>query len=168
MIFADNKLNAQEKKLSEYLTIKDHPELQGQFLCDIGLASFTSPKGWIPHPSDKNTYVILAPKGVKDSDNRTQTISVIVGTPTMMTVQEMGESFAKVIQGKLTEGALKLDGEEAVRVKATANPEKHFPVDCVIVYHSGRSFLLLGGAKEKDSTSEALDEILRTWKWKKQ
>jgi hypothetical protein len=159
-------LHAEEVKLSEHLTIQKHPELKEQFICDIGHATFTSPKGWVPHPSEQNTYAILAPNGVKNVDERTKLITIEVGNPKNETVQEMGESFAKFLNAKLTEKPPKLDGEEAVRIKAIANPEKFFPVDSVIVYHGGRSFLLIGGAKEKDSVTEALDEIVRTWKWK--
>ena len=162
---ANGALSAEEIKLSEHLTIQKHPELEGQFVCDIGHATFTSPKDWSPHPSDKGTCVILAPKGEK-AEEPTKSISIMVGTPQNETVKEMAESFAKVIKGNLAENPSKLDGEETARVKAIANPPKVFPVDTVFAYHGGRSFLLLGGAREKDSTTEALNEIVRTWKWK--
>lgn len=160
-----NRLHAQETKPPDRLTIQKHPELKGQFICDIGHATFTAPSGWKPYRSGNNTYVILVPANERPEDP-TKLISIDVGLPKTKTVRETAEAFAETWQGKLAQEPLKLDGADAVRVLATEDPDKLQPVDSVIVFHGGRAFLLLGGAKKKELPKEALDEIVRTWKWK--
>ncbi len=158
-------IHAQEQKLSERLTIQIDAKEKGKIFCDIGHATFIAPVGWNPHPSGKNTYVILTPEN-ENTETLTKLISIDIGLTTTKTARETAEAFAKTWQGKLAEEPLKLNGEEAFRVLATADPDKVQPVDSIVIFHGGRAFLLMGGAKKKDAPSEALNEIVRTWKWK--
>ncbi len=48
---------------AEGLSVKKSASDPKRFDCDIGFATFTTPKGWGVNRSDKPTYAILTPEG---------------------------------------------------------------------------------------------------------
>ena len=154
---------AQDNKLS----ICNDPADASRFLCDVTYATFETPKGWVPNRSGKNTYAILS-RANETYPYLTRMISIDIGKPVEPTTKAVAEAFAnKWRKGQVEVLSLQIDGEVAFRVTVPPNNNTMQPVDCVIAMRDGVVFMLIGGAKANGDVSDALDEVVASWKWKK-
>lgn len=147
------------------LTVEQVPDDAGRYTCDIKFATFKTPVGWQAHRSDKNTYAILTVANEAPAQ-RTRMISIDIGKPVEPTARKLAEAFAKDWNGHVEDEVLELDGELAYRVVAEPDKSKIEPIDCVVAIRDGRAFLLIAGAKQKEYVSQAIDELVASWKWK--
>jgi hypothetical protein len=137
-----------------------------RFDCDLGFATFTTPKGWNPNRSGGKTYVILTSEG-ETYPKITKMISIDGGKPAVPTAKGMADAFAKQWKGKVADEALKVDGQEAYRVLCEPNPKQPQPTDCVIMLKDERTLMFIAGATRTGETDEAMKELIASWKWKK-
>lgn len=147
------------------LVITRDSEDKSRYRCDLGFATFTTPKDWNPNRSNRQTYVILTHKDENPPKN-TKMISIDGGKPTKPTSKEMAQEFAKKWKGSILGKTVSLDGEEAYRVQCEPNAEKSQPVDCVVIVKDNRLLLIIAGATKKGEVEKAVDDLIATWKWK--
>ncbi len=147
------------------LEIKQDPSDVSRFLCDIGFATFTTPKSWKPNRSGKSTYAILTP----DADaypKISKMISIDVGKPVDPSPEAIAQGFAKTWKGAVQKETIQVDGEKGYRIVCPPDPNKVQPVQCIVVLKDGRAVLLIAGAKKSGETDEAMNELVKSWKWK--
>jgi hypothetical protein len=147
------------------LDVKPAPGDPTRFVCDIGFATFTTPKSWNPNRSGKQTYAILTPAD-ESYPKISKMISIDAGKSVEPTAKAFAEGFAKKSKGKVLEKSIDIDGETAYRVQCPPNPNKVQPIDCIAVIKDGRGVLLIAGAKKTGETDDAMNELVKTWKWK--
>lgn len=147
------------------LDVKPDPTDGSRFQCDIGFATFTTPKSWKPNRSGKSTYAILTQEN-ESLPNISKMISIDVGKPIVPTAKAIAGAFAKTWKGSVQEQTIQVDGQPGYRIQCPPSPNKVQPVDCIVVVHEGRAVLLIGGAKKTGDTEEALNELVKSWKWK--
>jgi len=148
------------------LVVKKDPSNASRFICDVKYATFKTPKGWRPNRSDKNTYAVLS-RSNETYPNLTQMISIDIGKPVAPTAKAVADAFAKKWHGQVEESSLNIDGETGFRVTIPPDNKTVRPIDCVITMKRERVFMLIGAAKQNGELSNALDEIVASWKWKK-
>ena len=147
------------------LDVKPDPTDPSRFQCDIGFATFTTPKSWRPNRSGKSTYAILTQES-ETYPNVSKMISIDVGKPVDPTAKAIAEAFAKTWKGSVQEKTVQVDGQTGYRIKCPPSPNKVQPIDCIVVLNDGRAVLLIAGAKKTGDTDEALNELVKSWKWK--
>jgi hypothetical protein len=147
------------------LDVKPDPKDPSRLQCDIGFATFTTPKLWKPNRSGKSTYAIPTPEN-EALPNISRMISIDVGKPVQPTAKAIAGAFAKTWKGSVQEQTIQVDGQPGYRIQCPPSPSKVQPVDCIVVVHEGRAVLLIGGAKKTGDTEEALNELVTSWKWK--
>ena len=147
------------------LIVTRDSEDKSRYRCELGFATFTTPKDWNPNSSDRPTYAILTHKD-EAYPKVTKMISIDAGKPTKPTSKAMAEEFAKKWNGKILDKTISLDGEDAYRVQCKPNAEKPQPVDCVVIVKDGRLLLIIAGATKKGEVETAVDDLIATWKWK--
>jgi len=160
--FVSTKAFAQEERLVVRKGSKD-PSL---FVCETKHATFNVPKDWQPNQSGGATYAILT-KSNETYPKVSQMISIDIGKPSEPTAKKLAEAFAKKFNGSVGEVAIEIDGEKGWRVTIPTDKKSIRPVDCIVAFKDGRSFLLIGAAKEAGDLPKALDELVAGWKWKK-
>jgi hypothetical protein len=133
--------------------------------CDVTIATFTTPKNWQAHPSDKNTYALLT-RASEQHPNLTSMITIDLGKPKLPTAKASADDFAKEWKGRVDEKPLKLDGEVAYRVTIPPDGKTLRPVECVVAYRAGRLVLVIGGTNEMAGVHAEIEEVVGTWKWK--
>lgn len=149
------------------LKVHKDPEDPSRFICDVGHAMFTTPKGWRPNRSNGVTRAILS-RSDETYPKLSRMISIDVGKPTKKTAKETAEAFARRWDGKVAERTVIVHGEQGYRVRIpadAANESKVTPRDCIVVMRNDQVFLLIGGAVEDVDVSKALDELVATWMW---
>ena len=142
-----------------------NPSDSSTYVCDVKFATFKTPKGWQPNGSDKNSYAILS-RTNESYPNLSQMITVDIGKPAEPTAKASADAFAKEWRGKVEEETISLDGETALRVNIPPESNRLQPIDCILTIRNGRLFMLIAGAKEAGEVSSALDELVKSWKWK--
>jgi hypothetical protein len=146
--------------------IKRDPDDATRYICDVKFATFKTPQNWRPNRSDKQTYAILT-RADESSPDVTEMISIDIGKPVVRTAKLMAEALAKKWNGSVVQKPLKVDGEEAFRVKMAPDSKNVRPIDCVVVLKDGQVFMLIGGGKSDKGLAEAIDEVVASWKWKR-
>ena len=150
---------------ADVIAVKRLPTDPSRFVCDIGFASFTTPKAWNPNRSDKPTYAILT--HVRETYPRiTKMISIDARKPVAPTSKGLAEALAKKWKGHVLKDTVELDGNLAYRVKCVANPDRVQPVDCVAIVRDGRALMLMAGALKVGETDAAMNALVTSWKWK--
>ena len=150
----------------ERLVVRKHPKDPGLFVCETKFATFNTPKDWQPNQSGGATYAILT-KSNETYPKVSQMISIDIGKPSEPTAQKLAEAFAKRFKGSVGEEAIEIDGEKGWRVTIPADKKSIRPVDCIVAFKDGRSFVFIGAAKEAGDLPKAIDELVAGWKWKK-
>lgn len=150
----------------ESLSIKKSASDPKRFDCDIGFATFTTPKGWSINRSDKPTYAILTPEG-ETHPKLTKMITIDAGKPTAKGPKATAEAMAKQFNGKVLDETLKVDGVEAYYVKCQADPKQLKPVECVVIANNDKVVMFIAGATKADAAETAIKELVASWKWKK-
>lgn len=150
----------------ESLSIKKSASDPKRFECDIGFATFTTPKGWSVNRSDKPTYAILTPEG-EAHPKLTKMITIDAGKPTAKGPKATAEAMAKQFNGKVLDETLKVDGVEAHHVKCQADPKQLKPVECVVIANNDKVVMFIAGATKEDAAETAIKELVASWKWKK-
>lgn len=148
------------------IDVKRAPNDPTRYVCDIGFATFMTPKGWNPNRSDKPTYAILTHEG-EAYPRITKMISIDAGKPVVPTSKGMADALAKKWNGKVLDKTIELGGESAYRVNCEPNPNRIQPIDCIVVVKDGRVLMLMGGARKAGETAVALTELAASWEWKK-
>jgi len=151
--------------LADDLVVTRDLEDKSRYCCDLGFATFTTPKDWNPSRSNRQTYVILTHKDENPPKN-TKMISIDGGKPIKPTSKEMAQEFANKWKGSILDKTVSLDGEEAYRVQCEPNAKKPQPIDCVVIVKDNRLLLIIAGATKKGEVEKAVDELIATWKWK--
>ncbi|MFM8261564.1 MAG: hypothetical protein ACKN9S_04740 [Pirellula sp.] len=147
------------------LDVKPDPSDPSRFLCDIGFATFSTPKSWKPNRSGKSTYAILTPEA-EALPKISKMISIDVGKPVEPSPEAIAEGFAKTWKGTVQKDAIQVDGEKGYRIVCPPDPNKVQPVECIVVFKDGRAVLLIAGAKKSGETDEAMKALVKSWKWK--
>lgn len=148
------------------IDVRRAPNDPTRYLCDIGFATFTTPKGWSPNRSDKPTYAILTHEG-ETYPQITKMISIDAGKPVSPTSKGMADALAKKWKGKVMGEIIELGGESAYRINCKPNPNRIQPIDCIVVVKDERVLMLIAGAKDLGEIDVALTELAASWKWKK-
>ena len=131
---------------------------------DIGIASFPTPKGWMPNRSDGNTVVILIRKGA-DPAALEEMISIDVGVPVSPDAKGTADALAKGFGGTVSELPYTVDGVDAYRVSIPDNYESMMPRECIVVHHNQKVCFLFGGSKSRKDIWPTVDEIAKSWSW---
>jgi hypothetical protein len=134
-------------------------------ICDIGPATFVCPSEWQVTRSGPPSIAILVEADEKPGD-RVRLISIDVGGAKLSSAKETATAFAKNWMGKLRDEKLMADGVEAFHVVVEQKNATLKPSECVVFHHEGRAYLIIGGTKGDESTSETLKSIITSWKWK--
>lgn len=148
------------------LTVKPDPQDASRFLCDVKFETFTTPKGWRPNRSDKNSYAILT-KHNETYPKVSQMITIDIGKAVAPNAETLATSFAKTWGGTVDTETVKVDGETGYRVKVPSDGKSLRPIDCIAIVKEGRAFLLIAGATNADGLAQVLDDLVLSWKWKK-
>jgi predicted Zn-dependent protease len=93
-------------------------------------------------------------------------ISIDIGKAVTATAKSTAAALAKKWNGTVDDVPIKVDGEDGFRVKVTPSKKEVLPIDCVVVFKGERVFMLIGGAKEDSGLGKAIDEVVKSWKWK--
>jgi hypothetical protein len=147
------------------LDVKPAPGDPTRFVCDIGFATFTTPKSWTPNRSNKSTYAILTQAG-ETFPKISKMISIDAGKPVDPTSKALAEGYAKKSNGKVLEKTIDIDGATGYRIQCQPNPDKVQPIDCIAIIKDGRAILLIAGARKTGETEDAMNELVKSWKWK--
>lgn len=126
--------------------------------------SFVIPGGWSSIAPDRTKTKAMLLLGGTRWDNAKGMIKIDVGVPTCPTVQETADSFARGGKGRVSPDAVNVDGEKGVRV-ATSSRSMSVPREVVVIYRNGKVYLVMAGALDGTEVSEALEQVLSTWKW---
>ncbi len=153
--------SAQDDRLS----VTTDPLDKSTLVCDIKYARFKVPKNWNPNRGTGKTYAVLTIQG-ETYPNVSRMLMVDVGKPTESNAKLTAEAFARMWKGTLQKETVRIDKEEGFRVNIPPTHKELQPVDCVIVFHRERVFILMGGGKTADGLSKTLDEVIASWTWK--
>ncbi len=151
---------------NEGLSVKKSSSDPKRFDCDVGFATFTTPKGWSVNRSDKPTLAILTPEE-EAYPKVTKMITIDSGKPTASGPKATAEAMAKKFNGKVLDETLKVDGVEAYHVKCKAEPKQMKPVECVVIANGDKVLMFIAGATKEDAAETAIKELVASWKWKK-
>ena len=135
-----------------------------QLVNDIGIASFTTPEGWMSNRSDGNTAAILTRKDANPAALE-EMISIDVGKPAAPDVKGSADGLAKKFGGTVSELPYDVDGADAYRVSIPANYESMMPRECIVVHHNQKVCFLFGGSKSRSDIWSTVDEIAKSWSW---
>jgi hypothetical protein len=147
------------------LKVTYDPLDKSTLICDIKYAKFKVPKNWRPNRGTGKTYAILTIQG-EAYPNVSQMIMFDVGKPSEADAKSTAEAFAKLWKGKLHKETVRIDKEEGFRVNIPPTQKETQPVDCVIVFHRERAFMIMAGGKTDEGLSKTLDEVIASWVWK--
>ncbi|MFN6139668.1 MAG: hypothetical protein ACK480_14355 [Planctomycetota bacterium] len=165
IFFLLSSVDLTQAQTDRRLDVKPDPSDPSRFLCDIGFATFTTPKSWKPNRSGKSTYAILTPEA--DAYPKiSKMISIDVGKPVDPSPEAIAQGFAKTWKGAVQKETIQVDGEKGYRIVCPPDPNKVQPIDCVVVLKDGRAVLLIAGAKKSGETDDAMNELVKSWKWK--
>jgi hypothetical protein len=135
-------------------------------ICDVRYAKFKVPKTWQPNSSTGKTYAILT-KQSESYPNVSQLIKIDIGKPADTNAKLAAERFAKMWKGKVLSETVTIDKEKGFRIRIPPSQKDLQPIDCVVVFHAERAFLLMAGGNVSDGLSQALDEVIASWTWKR-
>ncbi len=126
--------------------------------------SFVIPGGWSSIAPDQNKTKAMLLLGGARWDNAKGMIKIDVGLPVYPTAYETAESFVRSAEGQVSPDAVNVDGEKGVRVVIRSN-SMAVPREVVVIFRQGHAYLVMAGAVDGTEVSEAIEEMLSTWKW---
>lgn len=137
---------------------------EGQVVNDVGLASFSTPVGWMSNRSDGNTVAILTRKGA-DPTALEEMISIDIGKPLLSDVKDSADSLALEFGGTVSKLPYNVDGAEAYRVSIPPNYESMMPRECIVVQYNQKLCFLFGGSKCQADIWPTVEEVAKSWRW---
>jgi hypothetical protein len=134
----------------------------------FGDFEFVIPAKWSRITPDRpKTKAMLLLNGTAPNDCDAM-IKVDAGKPAKPTAKELAAALAGP-GGKVYPDPVQIDGEEGFKVE-TSSTDMTQPKFAIVVFHANKAYLIMGAKKqgvENNTLSEAIDQIAKSWKWKK-
>ena len=131
----------------------------------FGEFEFAIPAKWSSvRPDREKTAVMLLLNGTA-WNNADAMIKVDVGKPAAPTAEELAKALAGR-DGKVYPDPVLVDGAKGVKVE-TSSTDMSRPKFAIVVYRDGKAYLIMAAEKKGDAISDALDAVVKSWKWSK-
>jgi hypothetical protein len=127
--------------------------------------SFEVPTGWSSVPPDRPKTKAMLLIGAEPWNTAKGMIKIDVGAPATPDLKTMAEGLAGNFGGKVQPGQVDVDGETGVRVQASPQGPSLAPREGIVVFHSGKMYLIMAGAVRGTDVADALEHVRATWKW---
>lgn len=127
--------------------------------------AFSIPKGWTrAEPDRSKTAAILLLNG-NDWRQADAMIKVDVGKPSVPSAETLAKSLAGK-DGKVHSDPVSIDGTDGIKVE-TNSTDMSRPKLAIVVYRDHKVYLLMAAEKKGKRVSKALDQIVSSWRWKR-
>jgi hypothetical protein len=151
-----------KQEACEMLTIE---KSGGVTVCDVGVAKFPVPAGWVPNHSTGDSAVILTRVNANPLDCD-EMIVINISPPVTPKTKESADGYAGQYYGHVVLPPFTVDGEHAYRVSMSANSGQLEPRECIVVHHADKACFLVGGSKSKQGIWPTVKEVADSWTWK--
>jgi hypothetical protein len=130
---------------------------------DFGAFEFVIPAKWSRgNPDRAKTAAMLLLNGTA-WNNADGMIMVDVGKPAA-SAKELAQSLAGK-DGKIYPDKVSVDGVEGIKIESTSDNMSR-PKYAVVVIRDSKVYLIMAAQLPRTNVSEALDQIVKSWKWK--
>jgi hypothetical protein len=129
----------------------------------FGAFALVIPDGWTRVDADRNKTAAMLLFNGTAWFNADAMIKIDVGKPTARSAMETAKALAGA-DGKVFDVPVSVDGIDAIKVETTSTDMSR--PKCAIVFHrEGKVYLIMGAEKKGKRVSEALDQMVKSWKW---
>jgi hypothetical protein len=131
----------------------------------FGTFEFVIPAKWSRAKPDRTkTAAMLLLNGTvwNKSDGM---IMVDVGKPAAPSAKELAQALAGK-DGKVHADPVQVDGSEGIKVETTSQDLSR-PKYAVVVFRDEKVYLIMAAQMPGTNVSQALDQVIKSWKWRK-
>jgi hypothetical protein len=129
----------------------------------FGAFEFAIPSGWASiKPDREKTAAMLLLNGTA-ANNADAMVKVDVGKPAAPTAKDLAKALAGK-DGKVYPDPVSVDGTDGIKVE-TKSTDMSRPKLAIVIFRDEKVYLLMAAEKQGSHVSDAVDQIVKTWKW---
>jgi hypothetical protein len=131
----------------------------------FGDFEFLIPAKWASVKPDRPKTVAMLLLNGTTWNNADGMIKVDVGKPAASSAKALAAVLAGN-DGKVDGNLVSVDGSEGIKVE-TPSTDMSRPKYAVVIFRGQKAYLIMAAQKRGTDVSEAMDEVIKTWRWTK-